>query len=75
MEKAKRIDITITEYINDEWNRATIKGIYYNGEYDVDIYYKRHGNVWYICESDHITCKRVNTINKRLEKKGFKKGL
>lgn len=70
---AKMIDITKEEYIDSEWYQVRIKGIYFNNEYDVDIYYGKQGGsyVYYTFEREHVTCKRVSTINKKLAVKGF----
>ena len=77
MEKAKNINTTIEEYINGEWIRATVKGLYYRGEYDVNIYYFRNlsYSIFSIFDCERIVCKRLSTINKKLTEKGFEKGL
>lgn len=73
MDKAIMIDFTAEEYIESEWVRVTIHGIKFSGEYDVDIYYaKQFGSyVWETVKCEHVTCKRVSTINKRLAANGL----
>ena len=60
-------DVSNQVYIDDEAMFTK-----WNGEYDVDIYYARRGHyVWETVEREHVTCKRVGTINKKLAAKGF----
>ena len=67
------INVVSQEYINDQWFQVTVKGIKFKGEYSVDIYYaEQSGNyVWHTIAREHIECKRVGTINKKLAAKGF----
>ena len=73
MEKALKIDFTTKEYVDSEWMQVTVRGIKFAGEYDVDIYYARQfgSYVWETVKCEHVTCKRVSTINKRLAANGL----
>lgn len=68
---AEMIKFEAVEDLGYENVRVTVKGIKFNGEYDVDIYYAKHYHVWEVVEREHVTCKRVSTINKKLAAKGF----
>lgn len=67
----EKINFVFDQDMGTETIRVTVKGIKWNGEYDVDIYYARHYHVWQVVEREHVTCKRVATINKKLAAKGF----
>ena len=73
MEKAMMIDFTAQEYINSDWRQVVVRGIKFAGEYDVDIYYKESGAnySWRTVQWEHVDCKRLSTINKRLAAAGF----
>ena len=70
---AQTISVVSEEYIDGNWVRVTVRGIKFNGEYDVDIFYAEQGcsYAWRTTEREHVTCKRVSTINKKLAAKGF----
>lgn len=52
---------------------VTICGCKWNNEYDVEIrYYENKQYIKTVCEKEHVVCKRVSTINKRLAAKGLK---
>lgn len=69
----EKVNFVYKQDINYESVRVTVKGCKWNGEYDVDIYYARQGAnyVWQTVEREHVTCKRIGTINKKLVAKGF----
>lgn len=68
----EKVNFVFEQDFDYESVRVTVKGIKWNGEYDVDIYYARRGHyVWETVEREHVTCKRVGTINKKLAAKGF----
>ncbi len=71
---AQTIRVESAEYIDGIWVRATVKGIRFNGEYDVDIFYAEQcgSYTWHTTEREHVTCKRVSTINKKLAARGFR---
>lgn len=68
-----QINVVSEEYIDGTWVRVTVKGIKFKGEYDVDIFYAEQGGnyTWCTVSREHVTCKRVSTINKKLAAKGF----
>lgn len=70
---AQIIRVVSAEYIDGSWVRVTVRGIKFNGEYDVDIFYAEQGGsyAWHTTKREHVTCKRVSTINKKLAAKGF----
>lgn len=55
-------------------DRVVIRGCKWNGEYDVEIlYYQVRANYVMECTyREHVVCKRVSTINKRLAANGLK---
>lgn len=69
----EKVNFVYIQDINYESVRVTVKGSKWNGEYDVDICYAEQGAnyVWQTVEREHVTCKRINTINKKLAAKGF----
>ncbi len=67
----EKVNFVFEQDMGTETIRVTVKGIKWNGEYDVDIYYARHYHVWEVVEREHVTCKRATTINKKLAAKGF----
>lgn len=70
---AQIIRVVSEEYIGGNWVLVTVKGVKFNGEYDVDIFYAEQGAsyIWNTTNCEHVTCKRVSTINKKLAAKGF----
>lgn len=69
----EKVNFVFVQDMGFEDVQVTVKGSKWNGEYDVDIYYARQGAnyVWEIVQREHVTCKRVSTINKKLAAKGF----
>lgn len=69
----EKVNFVFDQDMGTEIVRVTVKGSKWNGEYDVDIYYAEQGAnyVWRTVEREHVTCKRVGTINKKLAAKGF----
>ena len=68
----EKVNFVFEQDMGTETVRVTVKGSKWNGEYDVDIYYATHGAyVWETVQREHVTCKRVGTINKKLAAKGF----
>lgn len=52
---------------------VAIRGCKWNGEYDVEIRYYENSPQYLktLLEKEHVVCKRVSTINKRLASKGL----
>lgn len=67
----EKVNFTFDQDMGTEIIRVTVKGSKWNGEYDVDICYARYFHTWETVEREHVTCKRVGTINKKLAAKGF----
>ena len=53
---------------------VAIRGCKWNNEYDVEIKYYENGPQYIkiLLEKEHVICKRISTINKRLAAKGLK---
>ena len=69
----EKVNFVFVQDMGFENIQVTVKGSKWNGEYDVDIYYSRQGAnyVWEVIQREHVNCKRVATINKKLAAKGF----
>lgn len=69
----EKVNFVFVQDMGFEDVRVTVKGCKWNGEYDVDIYYATQGAnyVWETVDREHVNCKRVSTINKKLAAKGF----